>query len=139
MQIPKLIQIDTNFVGIERSITGQTNSIPPHYFYGITGYKYQITLHLFLFDSTKMIDTSLILFSASTSNRNFQMSKIHISNLVKVSNQQYTYSLLLIIRNEGITEFALTTATIAELRNIRFYNISNLTNKQSIYFSVPIK
>jgi hypothetical protein len=138
-QMPKLIRIDTVFVGTEISAVAETGSMPPHYIYGITGYKYQITLHLFLVDSTKTIDTSLVLFSASTYNRNFQMSKIHISNLVKVSSQHYTYSLLMVIRNEGITDFALTTATISELRDKRFYNIVNLTNKQSVYFSVPIK
>jgi hypothetical protein len=138
-QIPQLIHIDTSFLSVVKSVSGSTKSIPPHYFYMVYGYKYQIILYLHLSDSIRMMDTSLYLISAASSGANGQAIRIYSNRMVKISSQDYQYSLPIVVKKEDTTDFVIISLTdkglIMKILTDHSY-FSRSTNKQSIYFFI---
>ncbi len=133
LSLPK-ITIEAQYQGPHKVAIGGTKSMPPHVFYKIKGYDFQIRVSIIVQGNSTFVDSSLgivcILPDHSVNKYYFKHDGI-----IKYSDHEYQYSFPVRISDSGwISVFIAPRDDMQSDTYVGFYQ--NTSNRESIHLNV---
>jgi hypothetical protein len=135
IHMPAITQVHAKLLGIRKTITGTTRSVPPRSFYKIDGYDYLINLELSASDPSMKIDTTINIVCIFP-DKSVKIFRIRPDSIFEISTLYYQYSFSIEIQMKGLYSFILATNYEIE-RPVDPIFYQQVSNNQSIYLHTP--
>lgn len=127
------IEAETSYIGAYKVLIGQTNSIPPHSFYKVAGYDFEIKMQI-IYKMNTIFEDTLFGIVCAMQDGTSQKLLINPNNVSSFSSREYEYKFPIRMKSEGWVQIYLAQRRdFSEETDPRLYQ--NTSNRISLYLT----